>query len=125
MIKKVDITGINTELDQDVIKYAKRKISKLDSYMPKHARKSAHAEVRMKEATSKGKKQSTCEVNIYVPGEVITAKETTVNIYAAVDIVEEKLKSQLRKYKEQTVITKKRGDAKIRAMFGKIVGRSR
>lgn len=125
MIKKVEITGIHTDVDPDVAKYAKRKISKLDSYMPKHARKSAHAEVRMKESTSKGKKQSSCEVTMYVPGEVITAAETTVNAYAAIDIVEEKLKSQLRKYKEQSVITKKRGDAKIRAMFGKIVGKSR
>jgi len=125
MIKKIDITGIHTEVEPDVAKYVKKKIAKLDSYMPKHARKSAHAEVRLKEEKVKTKKQSTCEVLLYVPGEIITAKETTVNMYAAIDIVEEKLKSQLRKYKEQTMITKKRGDAKIRKMFGKIVGKSR
>jgi putative sigma-54 modulation protein len=125
MIKKIDITGIHAEVEPDVAKYVKKKIAKLDSYMPKHARKSAHAEVRLKEEKVKTKKQSTCEVLLYVPGEIITAKETTVNMYAAIDIVEEKLKSQLRKYKEQTMITKKRGDAKIRKMFGKIVGKSR
>lgn len=125
MIKKIDITGIHADVQPDVAKYVKKKIAKLDSYMPKHARKSAHAEVRLKEETSKAKKQSTCEVIMYVPGEVITAKETTVNIYAAIDIVEEKLKSQLRKYKEQSMITKKRGEAKIRKMFGKIVGKNR
>lgn len=125
MIKKIDITGIHAEVEPDVAKYVKKKIAKLDSYMPKHARKSAHAEVRLKQEKVKTKKQSTCEVLLYVPGEIITAKETTVNMYAAIDIVEEKLKSQLRKYKEQTMITKKRGDAKIRKMFGKIVGKSR
>lgn len=125
MIKKVDITGIHAEVEPDVAKYVKKKIAKLDSYMPKHARKSAHAEVKLKESKVKTKKQSTCEVILYVPGEVIKAQETTVNMYAAIDIVEEKLKSQLRKYKEQTIITKKRGDAKIRKMFGKIVGKSR
>ena len=125
MIKKVDITGIHTVIKPDVAKYVKKKIAKLDSYMPKHARKSAHAEVKLKESKVKTKKQSTCEVILYVPGEVIKAQETTVNMYAAIDIVEEKLKSQLRKYKEQTIITKKRGDAKIRKMFGKIVGKSR
>lgn len=124
MIKKIDITGIHAEVEPEVAKYIKKKIAKLDGYMPKHARKSAHAEVRLKEEKIKTKKQSTCEVIMYVPGEVITAKETTVNMYAAIDIVEEKLKSQLRKYKEQTIITKKRGDAKIRKMFGKIVRRS-
>lgn len=125
MIKKIDITGIHAEVEPEVAKYITKKIAKLDSYMPKHARKSAHAEVRLKEEKVKTKKQSTCEVMLYLPGEVITAKETTVNMYAAVDIVEEKLKSQLRKYKERTIITKKRGDAKIRKMFGKIVGKSR
>ena len=125
MIKKIDITGIHAEVEPDVAKYVKKKIARLDSYMPKHARKSAHAEVRLKEEKVKTKKQSTCEVILYVPGEIITAKETTVNMYAAIDIVEEKLKSQLRKYKEQTMITKKRGEAKIRKMFGKIVGKSR
>lgn len=124
MIKKIDITSIHADTEPEVAKYVKKKIAKLDGYMPKHARKSAHAEVRLKEEKIKTKKQSTCEVIIYVPGEVITAKETTVNMYAAVDIVEEKLKSQLRKYKEQTIITKKRGDAKIRRMFGKIVRRT-
>ncbi len=125
MIKKIDITGIHAEVEPDVAKYVKKKIAKLDGYMPKHARKSAHAEVKLKEEKVKTKKQSTCEVILYVPGEVIKAQETTVNMYAAIDIVEEKLKSQLRKYKEQTIITKKRGDAKIRKMFGKIVGKSR
>lgn len=125
MIKKIEVTSIHTETEPEVTKYVKKKIAKLDSYMPKHARKSARAEVRLKEEKIKTKKQSSCEVVLYVPGEVITAKETTVNMYAAVDIVEEKLKSQLRKYKEQTIITKKRGDAKIRKMFGKIVGKSR
>jgi putative sigma-54 modulation protein len=124
MIKKIDITGIHADVEPEVAKYVKKKIAKLDSYIPKHARKSAHAEVRLKEETSKTKKQSTCEVTMYLPGEVITAKETTVNMYAAVDIVEEKLKSQLRKYKEQSMITKKRGNAKIRTMFGKIVRKS-
>jgi putative sigma-54 modulation protein len=124
MIKKIDITGIHADVEPEVAKYVKKKIAKLDSYIPKHARKSAHAEVRLKEEKVKTKKQSTCEVTMYLPNEVITAKETTVNMYAAVDIVEEKLKSQLRKYKEQTMITKKRGNAKIRTMFGKIVRKS-
>lgn len=124
MIKKIDIIGIHADVEPEVAKYVKKKIAKLDSYIPKHARKSAHAEVRLKEEKVKTKKQSTCEVTMYLPNEVITAKETTVNMYAAVDIVEEKLKSQLRKYKEQTMITKKRGNAKIRTMFGKIVRKS-
>ena len=121
MIKKLEVTGIHTDASNDIQKYVKKKIAKLDSYMPRHARKSAHAEVRLKEAKAKNKKECSCEVTLYVPGEAITAKETTVNMYAAIDIVEEKLKTQLRRYKEQNSAKNGRNDAKVRRFLGKIV----
>ena len=120
MINKIELSGIHVSADEDIKKYARKKIAKLDGYMPKHARKSAHAEVKIEESTAKkakGQKQYVAEVTIFVPGEVITAKETTVNMYAAIDIVEEKLKAQLRRYKSMT--SGKRG-AKIRRFLGKI-----
>lgn len=123
MIKKIEISGIHTDLDKDVKKYVTKKIGKLDSYMPRHARKSAHAEVKIKESKAQKKRESSCEVTIFVPNAQITAQEDTINVFAAIDIVEEKLKSQLRKYKEQNNIKKMRGDAKIRAMFGKVIGK--
>lgn len=101
MIQKMEINGIHTEVSDDLHKYITKKIGKLDKYMPKHARESAHAEVKLKEATTKGKKQYTCEVIFHLPKEVITTKETTLNMFAAVDIVETKLKNQLKKYKDK------------------------
>lgn len=124
MIKQIEITTIHADSSPEVDKYVKKKIAKLDSYMPKHARKSAHAEVRLKEEKSKDRKTSTCEVTLHVPNEQILASETTVNMYAAIDIVEEKLKTQLRKYKDRSDVTKTHGETKIRRMFGKIVGRN-
>jgi putative sigma-54 modulation protein len=125
MINKVEVVGIHADASKDIQKYVKKKISKLDSYMPRHARKSAHAEVRLKESNSKDKKQCTVEVVLYVPGEILTAKETTVNMYAAIDIVEEKLKSQLRKYKAQNSEKHTgRKRAKIRAVWAKISRKS-
>ena len=43
------------------------------------------------------------EIILSVPDKVLTAKDTTVNMLAAVDIVEAKIASQLRKYKEATI----------------------
>ena len=125
MIKKLEFVDVHTEANEDVQKYVNKKIAKLDSYMPRHARKSAHAEVRLKESKSKDKKQCTAEVTIFVPGEVITAKETTVNMYAAIDIVEEKLKAQLRKYKAQSSEKQSgRAKSKVAAMFAKLSRKS-
>lgn len=100
MIERLEISGVHSDIDDRLNKYVTKKIGKLDSYMSRHSRKSAHAEVKLIESKSKEKKQSTCEVILYLPQEVLTVKESTMNMYAAVDIVEAKLKNLLKKYKE-------------------------
>ena len=41
------------------------------------------------------------EVILHLPKEIITSKETTVNLYAAIDVTEEKIKNQIKKYKSK------------------------
>lgn len=101
MISKMEIGGIHTDITEDLKKYVDRKIGRMDRFIPKHARKSAHAEVKLKDENSKGKKMYTCEIILFLPKETITIKETTINLFAAVDIVETKLKNQLKKYKDK------------------------
>ncbi len=100
MIEKLEISGIHTEVNDKLRKYVTNKIGKLDRFMNKHSSVSAHAEVILKEAKTKTKKDCICEVIIYMPKDTLTAKEATLNMYAAIDIVEAKLKNQLKKYKE-------------------------
>lgn len=100
MITKFEITGKKIELTDELKKYIYRKIAKLDKYLPRQARESAHAEVIMKESTAgKGKKTYTCEVILRVPQDTITVKQATINPFAAVDIAEDTLKNRIRKYK--------------------------
>lgn len=101
MIENIQINGIHANVDDDLHKYIVKKIGHLDKYLPKSARQSAHAAVKIKESTIKTKRQHTCEVVLHLPNDTITTKETTMNIYAAVDIVEAKLQNQLKKYKEK------------------------
>jgi putative sigma-54 modulation protein len=96
---KLDIDGIHNLENKDIQKYVAKKIGTLDKYIPRHARASAHAEVKLKESKNGDKKECMCEVVVHLPHENITAKESTMNMFAAVDIAEEKIKSQLRKYK--------------------------
>ena len=100
MIQKLEINGVHTVLTDDLKKYINKKIGKLDRYMPRHARESAHAEVFVKEREFKAKQERECEVVMRLPGSTITVKESTVNMFAAVDIVEAKLKNQIKKYKD-------------------------
>lgn len=113
---KQEITGVHTELDPKIKKYVRVKIDKLEKYLPKHARESAHAEVFLKERMIKAKKECTCEVILHLPKDNIRVAETTMNMFAAVDIVEAKLKNLLKKYKEthSTLRIHKRVLAKLR-----------
>ncbi len=100
MIKKFEITGKKTKVTPDLQKYITRKIGKLDKFLPRQARESAHAEVIMKESSNKGKKTYTCEVILNVPQDKITVSQSTMNPFAAIDIAEDTLKNRIRKYKE-------------------------
>lgn len=99
MIERIEISGINLELGEDIKKYIRKKIGQIDKYVPRHARKSIHAEVKMRQTNNRLGNKYECEVILHVPDQQITAKEATLNMFAAVDIVEEKLKNQCHKYK--------------------------
>lgn len=96
----VEITGIHFDVSDRLQNYIEKKVSGLEKYIAKHGRASARAEVKLKESKAKDKKEYTCEVILILPGENIEAKDSTVNMFAAVDIVEAKLRTQLKKYKD-------------------------
>lgn len=103
MINAITITGIKFDLDEKTKRYVIKKIGKLDRYLPRHARKSASAEVRLREVNRDHGNKYEAEVILHVPERLLTAKDSTVNILAALDIVEAKLITQLHKYKETTI----------------------
>ena len=103
MIEAIDITGVKYELDDATKKYVTKKIGRLDRYLPKHARKSVAASVKIKQVNRDNGNKYEAEVILTVPDKVITAKDSTVNALAALDIVEAKLINQLRKYKQTTI----------------------
>ena len=103
MIESIEITGIKYNVDGVTKKYITKKIGQLDRYLPRHARKSASADVRLREINGGHGNKYEVEISLNVPDKVLTAKDSTVNILAAVDIVEAKLVSQLHKYKTVSI----------------------
>jgi putative sigma-54 modulation protein len=99
MIRKLEINSVHMKIDPKLSAYINKKIGRLDRFVPRHARESMHATVILRTEAKKSTKNHTCEVIITVPADKITIKESTINMYAAVDIVEAKLKIALKKYK--------------------------
>lgn len=100
MIRKLEITGVHVDTDEKLKKYVTKSIAKLERYIPKSARASAHVDVKLKESKKQQNKQCTAEIIMHLPHDTLTAKESTVNLFAAIDIVEAKLHNQLKKYKD-------------------------
>jgi ribosomal subunit interface protein len=100
MIERLDIQFIHFDRDENLEKYVMKKIGRLDRYLPRHCKDSAHAEVLLKEGKAKDGRDYCAEVTLHLPQEVINVSETSINMYAAIDIVELKVKQRIRKYKE-------------------------
>jgi putative sigma-54 modulation protein len=108
MLQKFEISGVHTEISDNLRKYITRKLGRMDRYLPKQTRDSAHLEVRLKESKANGKKQCTCDVVLHLPHDTIKISDSTLNMFAAVDIIHAKLKHQIEKYKESHTDPKRR-----------------
>lgn len=107
MIASIEITGIQYEVSDQVKKYVHEKIGRLDRYVPLHARKTMRAEVKLREVNRENGNKHEVEVILQVPDKTITAVDSTTNMMAAIDIVELKLATQLKRYKDAVLERKK------------------
>ena len=103
MISSIQINGINYEISKSTYKYATKRIGRLDRYLPKHVRKTVSASVKLSQVNHDHGNKYEAEVIMKIPGKTLTAKDSTGNMMAAIDIVEAKLLSQLHDYKEANI----------------------
>jgi ribosomal subunit interface protein len=101
MIQNIKINAIHSDLDDNLKKYINKKLGHLDKYVSRDLRPKLFIEVFLKEVNAKDKNNCRFEANLLLPNEKISALESTLNMYAAVDIVEDKLKHQLVKYNQK------------------------
>lgn len=102
MIKNIQIAGVHTKLTTDEEMYIDKKIGSLDRFIPRKNRDATKVEVKLKESKRKtAKDKFTCEVLFHLPHGSITVTEKSGTQLAAIDQAENKLKIQLKKYKEK------------------------
>jgi putative sigma-54 modulation protein len=107
---KCDVAGRNFAVDEKMHTYIEDKIGGLDKYLPRQVRDSVRCNVILEDDPS-GREDNryVCEVVLTLPGAKLVSREGTVNVYAAVDIVEAKLRSQLATYKNKHALEPRRG----------------
>ena len=97
----IQLVGRKYEIDKELKKYVKRKLGTLDKYLPR-----AHKAIGMsvdifRDPSGKEDNRYKVTVKLEVPGQDIIAETATINPHSAIDIVEQKLKLQIKKYKEK------------------------
>jgi putative sigma-54 modulation protein len=103
MIKTIQVLGNSYDIDENTRKYAIKRIGRLDRYIPRHARRTASVDIKLQQVDHDHGNKFEAEVILSLPGKVITAKDSTVNILSAIDIVEEKIKAQISDYKASAI----------------------
>ncbi|MBQ9563674.1 MAG: ribosome-associated translation inhibitor RaiA [Lachnospiraceae bacterium] len=97
---KYTIVGKNMEVHERLSNQVMKKLDKLDKYF------ADDVEAQVTLSTVKDSKK--VEVTIPTKGQLIRAEQTTGDMYASIDAVEEIIERQLRKYKTR-MLSKKKG----------------
>ena len=97
---KYTIVGKNMEVTERLSNQVMKKLDKLDKYFAEDV------EAQVTLSTVKDSKK--VEVTIPTKGQLIRAEQTTGDMYASIDAVEEAIERQLRKYKTK-MLSKKKG----------------
>lgn len=111
MIDKIDISGHNYKVSDSFRKYTIKRIGKLDRYLPRNSKKDVIAKIVITEVDRTHGNKYSISVAMEIPGgKVVTAKDECSNVFAGIDILEAKLKGQIRRYKlESTPHLSKKG----------------
>jgi putative sigma-54 modulation protein len=107
---RFNIRGRQLPVTEALREYAEKKLSRLDKYF--EAPNASEAQVTL----SVIKNQHVVEVTISLPGVLLRAEERHDDMYAAIDLVVDKLERQIRKHKTR-VNRKLRQDRGLKALF--------
>lgn len=98
---KYTISARKLEVDSDLESYIERKLAKLDRYFARaHRPISVRVELHRDEVATPDKRY-VASARIEVQGPDLFAETATINPHSAIDILEAKLKEQIRKYKSK------------------------
>ncbi|MEH7418687.1 ribosome-associated translation inhibitor RaiA [Neobacillus drentensis] len=89
-----NIRGENIEVTIAIREYIEKKVSKLERHLIKKEAANVYVNLRINPD-----KTSKVEVTISQPHLVLRAEETHMDMYAAIDLILDKLERQIRKYK--------------------------
>ena len=91
---RYQVRGENLEITQAIREYVESKVSKLEKYFADSLEANVYANAKVYKNNKKK-----IEITVPLKGVTLRAEETNEDLYAAVDLVVDKLERQMRKHK--------------------------
>lgn len=112
---QINITGRHIPVTEPIRAYAEEKVSKVAKI---HDREDMTIDVILHvEKNPSVKNKDVAEVTARMKGMVVRAEEAAPDMYAAIDLVSEKLERQMRKYKAK-LMDRRNGKTSVRTVAG-------
>jgi putative sigma-54 modulation protein len=96
---KLQMHSIHFDADRKLLDFIQKKVNKLETFHDKIV----NGEVILKLDNNEERENKIIEIKLFIPGNMLFAKEQAKTFEAAADIVVETMKRQLKKYKEKQV----------------------
>ncbi len=97
----IQLSSRKYEIDDNLRKYVFKKLGRLDKYMPKDHKAIGMTVDIFRDPSGKEDNRYKVTAVLEVPGNDIVAETATINPHSAIDIVEQKLRLQIKKYKDK------------------------
>ncbi len=91
--------SIHFDADKKLLDLLQKKVSKLETFYDRIV----DGEVILKLDKNEERENKVIEIKLFIPGNMLFAKEQSKTFEAAVDVAVETMKRQLKKYKEKQV----------------------
>lgn len=98
---KMTIYANGLELTDAIRDYAEKKLGELDKFIPKGTLSDINVELQKTTSHHKKGEVFRAEANVKLPGKLIRGESQEDNLYAAIDLLKDELKRDLRKYKDR------------------------
>ncbi|MCL1839945.1 ribosome-associated translation inhibitor RaiA [Candidatus Saccharibacteria bacterium] len=110
MIENIEVSGVKYKVEETLRKYTVKRLGHLDKFLPKKNRKDVVMRVVVKQVNRPHGNKYEISVAVDVPGgKMMTARDEAGNVFAGVDILEAKLRGQVRKFKADKIEHEKKG----------------
>ena len=107
---KIKIKATKLDLTEEIKDYVQEKMDMLERYLGNITPTNCDVEVAVAVGDQNKGKIYRCEVNLFVPGELLRVEKTEKELFKAIDKVKDHMQRSIKRYKEKRIDKKRKSE---------------